>query len=76
MNSVKKNIENLRNELHLHNYNYYVLDKPEISDYDFDMKLKDLINLEKKHPEFEDINSPTMRVGGVILKNFKTVKHE
>ena len=76
MNSIKKNIENLRNELHLHNYYYYVLDKPKISDYDFDMKLNDLINLEKQYPEFIDINSPTSRVGGAIIKNFDTVKHE
>ncbi|MFL2666480.1 MAG: NAD-dependent DNA ligase LigA [Flavobacteriaceae bacterium] len=76
MNSIKKNIENLRNELHLHSYYYYVLDKPKISDYDFDMKLNDLINLEKQYPEFNDINSPTSRVGGAIIKNFNTVKHE
>ena len=76
MNCIKKNIENLRNELHLHNYYYYVLDKPKISDYDFDMKLNDLINLEKQYPEFIDINSPTSRVGGAIIKNFDTVKHE
>tara|TARA_B100000953_G_scaffold63322_1_gene50540 strand:- start:902 stop:2908 length:2007 start_codon:yes stop_codon:yes gene_type:complete len=76
MNSIKKNIENLRNELHLHNYYYYVLDKPKISDYDFDMKLNDLIKLEKQYPEFNDINSPTSRVGGAVIKNFNTVKHE
>ena len=76
MNYIKKNIEDLRNELHLHNYYYYVLDKPKISDYDFDMKLNDLIELEKKYPEFNDINSPTSRVGGAIIKNFDTIKHE
>ena len=76
MNSIKKNIENLRNELHLHNYYYYVLDKPEISDYDFDIKLNDLIKLEKEYPEFKDVNSPTSRVGGEIIKKFNTIKHE
>ena len=55
MNLVLEKIEKLRDELHFHNYNYYVLDKPLISDYDFDMKLKDLINLEKKYPQFYDL---------------------
>ena len=76
MNSAKQNIEKLRDELHLHNYYYYVLDKPVISDFDFDMKLKDLIKLENKYPEFNDSNSPTFRVGGSIIKNFNTVKHQ
>ncbi|PAM96076.1 DNA ligase (NAD(+)) LigA, partial [Flavobacterium sp. IR1] len=66
----------LREELHHHNYQYYVLDKPEISDYDFDVKLKELQELEEKHPEFEDPNSPTLRVGGAVTKNFATVVHE
>ena len=73
---VEKKIQTLRKELQEHNYNYYVLDKPEISDYDFDMKLKELQELEEKHPEFEDPNSPTQRVGGAITKNFKTVVHD
>ena len=51
----------LRSELKQHNYNYYVLDKPTISDYDFDMLLKELIQLEKKHPELYDANSPSQR---------------
>ena len=76
MNSAKQKIEKLRDELHLHNYYYYVLDKPVISDFDFDMKLKDLIKLENKYPEFNDSNSPTFRVGGSIIKNFNTVKHQ
>lgn len=73
---VEKKIQDLRKELQEHNYNYYVLDKPEISDYDFDMKLKELQELEEKHPEFKDINSPTMRVGGAVTKNFETVVHD
>ena len=73
---VFKEIESLRNELNEHNYNYYVLDNPTISDYDFDIKLKHLQDLESKHPEFFDANSPTQRVGGAVTKNFNTVVHE
>jgi DNA ligase (NAD+) len=76
MDSIQQNIENLRNELHLHNYNYYVLDNPVISDYEFDMKLNDLIALENKYPEFYDNNSPTLRLGGSLIKNFNTVSHD
>ncbi len=73
---VKEQIELLRTELRKHNYNYYVLDDPTISDYDFDMKLKTLQELEEQHPEFYDPNSPTQRVGGEVTKNFNTVVHE
>ncbi len=69
-------IESLRQELNRHNYNYYVLDSAEISDFDFDMKLKQLQDLEHQHPEYFDINSPTQRVGGSITKNFETVPHD
>ncbi|WLD24405.1 NAD-dependent DNA ligase LigA [Flavobacterium dauae] len=68
-------ITSLRNELNEHNYNYYVLDNPTISDFEFDQKLKQLQELETQHPEFFDINSPTQRVGGSITKNFETVVH-
>ncbi|OIQ16334.1 NAD-dependent DNA ligase LigA [Lacinutrix sp. MedPE-SW] len=74
--SKKQEIEQLRQELREHNYNYYVLDNPTISDYDFDIKLKELQALEEAHPEFFDANSPTLRVGGEITKNFNTVVHE
>ncbi|WP_374402143.1 NAD-dependent DNA ligase LigA [Flavobacterium sp.] len=74
--SVLDTIKNLRDELNLHNYNYYVLDKPTISDFEFDQKLKHLQDLEAQHPEFFDENSPTQRVGGMVTKNFETVKHE
>ncbi|MFT7250918.1 MAG: DNA ligase (NAD+) [Flavobacterium sp.] len=74
--SVLETITKLRAELNQHNYNYYVLDNPTISDYDFDFKLKELQELELKHPEFFDVNSPTLRVGGTITKNFETVQHE
>ncbi len=73
---VKRKIDTLRQELREHNHNYYVLDSPTISDYEFDMKLEELQALEKKHPEFHDPTSPTLRVGGDITKNFDTVVHE
>lgn len=73
---VKNRIEALRKELHEHNYKYYVLDEPSISDYDFDKLMEELQSLEEKHPEFEDSNSPTMRVGGSITKLFPTVVHD
>ncbi|MGA9325036.1 MAG: NAD-dependent DNA ligase LigA [Salegentibacter sp.] len=73
---AEKKINELREELHHHNYQYYVLDKPEISDYDFDMKLKELQELEEKHPEFHDETSPSLRVGGAVTKNFQTVVHD
>lgn len=73
---IKEKIESLRTELREHNYNYYVLDNATISDFEFDMKLKELQALEAKHPEFYDASSPTLRVGGAITKNFETVVHE
>jgi len=73
---IQNTIQKLREELNQHNYNYYVLDKPTISDFEFDQKLKQLQELENKHPEYFDENSPTQRVGGTITKNFQTVKHE
>ena len=74
--NVKKQISDLREELRLHNYNYYVLDNATISDYDFDIKLKKLQRIEEEYPEFYDANSPTLRVGGSITKNFNTIKHD
>ncbi|MFC7443938.1 DNA ligase (NAD(+)) [Mesoflavibacter sp. HG96] len=73
--TIQEQITQLRDELRQHNYNYYVLDNPTISDYDFDIKLKELQALEEAHPEFYDANSPTLRVGGEVTKNFKTVVH-
>jgi len=72
----QQKIESLRDELNMHNYNYYVLDNASISDYDFDIKLKELEQLEKENPAFFDPNSPTQRVGGSITKNFETVVHK
>ena len=74
--SIKEKIEALREELREHNYKYYVLASPSISDYEFDMKLKELQALEDKYPEFMDATSPTMRVGGTVTKSFETVVHE
>ena len=74
--SIQEKITALREELRGHNYNYYVLDKPTISDYEFDIKLKELQKLEEAHPEFHEPTSPTLRVGGEVTKNFETIKHE
>lgn len=74
--SAEQQIISLREELREHNYNYYVLDNPTISDYDFDIKLKALQALELAHPELYDANSPSLRVGGEVTKNFLTVKHD
>lgn len=76
MPSIQEKITNLREQLRQHNYNYYVLDNPTVSDYDFDMMMEELIALEKEHPEFFDPNSPSQRVGGEITKHFKTVRHK
>jgi DNA ligase (NAD+) len=72
---AKKRIESLSAELKQHNYNYYVLAMPTITDYDFDRKLEELSALEKQFPEFADPDSPTQKVGGDITKEFVTVKH-
>ena len=73
---IQNTIQILREELNQHNYNYYVLDEPIISDYEFDLKLKQLQELENQYPEYYDENSPTQRVGGAITKNFQTVAHQ
>ncbi len=73
--TIEAQINILRDELRQHNYNYYVLDNPVISDFDFDIKLKELQVLEEKNPEFYDASSPTLRVGGEVTKNFKTIVH-
>ncbi len=73
---AKSRIEALRKELNEHNYYYYVLSHPLISDYDFDMLMDELIKLEQEFPEFYDAYSPSQRVGGDITKEFKQVKHK
>ena len=71
----KELILKLRKELSQHNHNYYVLDKPSISDFEFDIKLKQLQALELSYPEMYDSSSPTLRVGGEVTKNFETLVH-
>lgn len=73
---VQKQIKELREELTLHNEQYYMLDNPTITDFEFDKKLEQLKALELAHPEFDDENSPSRRVGGTVTKNFETVAHE
>lgn len=75
MSDIQQRIIGLREELDRHNHNYYVLDAPTIPDREFDLKLKELQELERQYPEFWDPNSPTQRVGGGITKNFRTVVH-
>ncbi len=76
MSDTQQHIEALREELHQHNYNYYILDEPTISDFEFDAKLKELQQLETENPQFTDPNSPTLRVGGGVTKNFPTIQHQ
>lgn len=76
MESIGQHIESLREELNLHNYNYYVLSTPTISDFEFDQKMKELTRLEEAHPEFADSNSPSQRVGSDLTKNFVQIPHK
>ena len=72
----KQRILQLRKELHEHNYNYYVLNQPTISDQDFDFLMHELQELEARHPEMSDPNSPTQRVGSDVNENFRQVAHK
>ena len=72
---IKKHIEELRVKIREHDYKYYVLSDPEISDREYDLLMKELKQLEEKHPAFKTDDSPTVRVSGGILDGFKTVKH-
>jgi DNA ligase (NAD+) len=76
MSTIQQQIQLLREELNKHNYKYYGLDNASISDYDFDIKLKELEKLETENPTYFDANSPTQRVGGEITKNFETIAHK
>ena len=76
MSSNQKILKNLRDEIHMHTHLYYVKDAPIISDYEFDLMLKKLIDLELKFPQFFDINSPSQRVGGKVSKKFNNIKHD
>lgn len=73
--TVKEEIEQLRADLHAHNYRYYVLNDPQISDYEFDQLMKRLQKLEEEHPEYADPTSPTVRVGSDLSKEFTQVTH-
>ena len=73
--SPQERIAQLRSELHRHNHNYYVLNAPEISDYEFDQLMRELQDLEAAHPELYDPTSPTMRVGSDITSEFVQVAH-
>lgn len=73
--SIKQKIQKLRDDLNHHNYLYYILDQPTISDFEFDELMSRLIALESQYPEFIDPLSPTVRVGGDLVKGFETVKH-
>ena len=72
---IRTKIEELRKKLEYHNYRYYVLDDPQITDAEYDRFLRELADLETKYPEFFDSNSPTQRVGGKPLDEFATVSH-
>jgi len=74
--NIKNQVEKLTQEINQHNYNYYVLDKPIISDYEFDILLTQLIELENQYPQLKLEDSPTQRVGGAITKNFETAEHK
>jgi len=73
--TAEKKIKELSSEIEIHNHNYYVNDKPTISDFEFDKLLEELISLEKQFPELLLPTSPSQRVGGAITKEFKSVKH-
>ncbi|MDD4777793.1 MAG: NAD-dependent DNA ligase LigA [Fermentimonas sp.] len=75
MEKIKEKIDSIRKVLHEHNYNYYVLSQPVISDFEFDSLMKELIDLETEYPEFRDPNSPSVRVGSDISNNFPQVNH-
>lgn len=72
---IKEEIEKLRKEIEYHNYRYYVLADPVISDEEYDKLIKKLIELEKKYPEFQSPDSPTQKVGGGLISGFRTVSH-
>lgn len=73
--SIKLRAEQLRKEIEKHNYNYYVMDNPDIDDYTYDMMMEELLKLEAEYPELADTNSPTQRVGGKALNQFEKVEH-
>ncbi|MFW6224863.1 MAG: DNA ligase LigA-related protein, partial [Bacteroidota bacterium] len=75
-NEAKEKIKKLRSEINHHNYKYYIEHKPEISDFQFDSLMNQLQDLEKEYPEFQDLNSPTQRVGEDINREFEQAEHK
>lgn len=75
MDDVKKRIETLRDKLNRYNYEYHVLDNPTVSDVEYDKLMRELQDLEDKHPEYKSEDSPTIRVGGEVLDHFEKVEH-
>lgn len=73
--TIEERMKELKDKLNHHNYMYYVLDRPEISDYEYDMMMRELIKLEEEHPEFKTPDSPTQRVGGEPVKEFEPFTH-
>ena len=74
--NIKERIEYLRKEISQHNHKYYVLDKPSVSDLEFDLLLRELEYLENKYPNYYDKNSPTQRVGGKVINGFASKPHK
>ena len=75
LQAIQAKMAELSTQLHAHNHAYYVLNSPQISDFEFDMLLKELETLEKQYPAFIDVNSPTKRVGGDLTKKFEAKAH-
>ncbi|HUV79293.1 MAG TPA: NAD-dependent DNA ligase LigA, partial [Candidatus Bathyarchaeia archaeon] len=73
--AVKNRLDDLRKKIHYHNYRYYVLDEPEISDAEYDRLFQELEVLERKHPELVTPDSPTQRIGAKPLEEFGTYEH-
>ena len=75
LKDIKKKIETLRKQIRGHDYKYYVLSHPELSDKEYDVLMRRLKDLEDKYPQFKSDDSPAVRVSGGILEGFKTVRH-
>ena len=73
--NIKERIDFLRSEIENHNYSYYILDTPLISDFEFDNLMSELVSLEEKYPQFVNDHSPTKKVGGGLIDHFESVKH-
>jgi len=72
---VKKEIEKLRDEIRRHDYSYYALSQPKVSDKEYDALMQKLKQLEERYPDFKSPDSPTVRVAGMVLEGFQTVRH-